>query len=125
MLLLDPLLLPSSWLHDEPINEQLNRAKRGGEAHCCHGDFFFFFECGLQGLSVQILFEVTFPFPPKLPKLCSPVAEEHGLSQWPQESLASLCLPLAWSLEQSNQGFGSLYTAALSISQTGSILWSG
>lgn len=80
--------------------------------------FFSFFECGLQGLSVQILFEVAFPFPPKLPKLCSPVAEEHGLSQWPQESLASLCLPLAWSLEQSNQGFGSLYTAALSISQT-------
>ena len=42
--------------------------------------FFFYFECDLQGLSVQVLFKVALSFPLKLPKLCSPVAEECGLS---------------------------------------------
>lgn len=78
--------------------------------------FFSYFECDLQGLSVQILFQRF-----ALCSQTSQVVQPSGWgawAQWPQESLASLYLPLAWSLEQSSQGFGSLYTAAPSINQT-------
>lgn len=78
--------------------------------------FFFYFECDLQECQPRSCLRSLCPFLPNFPSCAARWLRSMG-SVAPGVS-ASPCLPLAWSLEQSNQGFGSLYTAAPSINQT-------
>lgn len=98
MLLLDPLLFPFSWLHDEPINKQLNRQKEEEKLIAVMVTFYLFFLFWMWSPGTLSLGPVPGCF--ALSSQTSQVVQPSGWgawAQWPQQSLASLCLPLAWS----------------------------
>lgn len=77
-----PQNICSFWIHcyyslpGSVMSLLMNTAEQGkkrGKAHCCHSDFFPYFEWYLQRPLVQVLFEVTLPFLHELHVLCSPM----------------------------------------------------
>lgn len=100
MLLLDPLLFPSSWLHVEPINELLSRAKRGGEAaYCCHGDFFPILNVISRGCRSRSC-SSALPFAPRFPSCAAQWLRSMGSVAPGVSGLSLLALSLELGAEQ-------------------------
>lgn len=130
MLVLDPSLLQSSWLHDEPINEHSwTGQKEGGKLTAVMGTFFPILNVISKDCPSRSCLRTLCPFytiSVCCAAQCSAVAEEHGLSGPRTLWLVSpsLFLPLAVFRAEEPEIWKFLQSCSFHKPNVSSMLWS-